>query len=118
VVAPVFLVFILGILEVGRSLMVQHLLLSAAREGCRTGILPNNGATQIDNAVSTTLASAGITSQSVTVLVNNASADPAKANSGDTITVTVTVPFAAVTWLPFSDYVPGNLSAQYALLKQ
>jgi Flp pilus assembly protein TadG len=120
VVAPVFFAFILGMVEVGRGLMVQHLLLNAARQGCRTGILPSNGTSQIQDAVSTALAPSNITvtSDNVSVTVNGASADPLNANSGDTVTVTVTVAFSSVSWLPSSSFLSGNLSAQYTLLKQ
>lgn len=118
VAAPVFFLLVLGMLEVGRGLMVQHLLLNAARQGCRSGILPSNGNTQISDTVSGTLASAGITAQSVSVSVNNVSGNASTANSGDAITVTVAVPIAAVTWVPVSQFLSGNISSQYTLRKQ
>ena len=118
VAALVFFLFVLGLVEVGRGLMLQHLLLNAARQGCRTGILPSSSNSQIDSAVSDSLAPAGITAQSVSVTVNGASADASTANSGDDINVAISVPIAAVTWLPFSNYLSGKISAQYTLRKQ
>ena len=35
VVAPVFFLFVLGFIELGRGYMVQHLMTNAARQGCR-----------------------------------------------------------------------------------
>lgn len=118
VVAPVFFVLVLGMLEVGRGLMVQHLLLNAARQGCRTGILPGNGNTQISSVVADTLSPASITAQSVSVTVNGASADASTANSGDDLNVTLTVPIASVTWVPVSSFLSGSISAECTLRKQ
>jgi Flp pilus assembly protein TadG len=118
VVAPVFFLVMLGLVEVGRGLMVQHLLLNAARQGARTGILPSNGKTDVTNAVSNTLAPAGITAQTVTITVNDASGDPANANSGDDIGVQVQVPISAITWVPVTNFLSGNISAQYTLRRQ
>jgi Flp pilus assembly protein TadG len=118
VVAPVFFLFVMGIVEVGRGMMIQHLLLNAARQGCRTGILPSNGNTQITDTVTDTLAPAGITSQSVAVTVNDVTGNALNASTGDDITVSVTVPASSVTWLPFSRYLFGTISAQYTLRKQ
>ena len=116
--APAFFLVVLGLVEVGRCFMVQHLLLNAARQGCRTGILPGNGTTQVKDTVKTALNPSSISTQNVNVTVNGASADPQSANHGDTVTVTVSVAFTDVSWLPFTSYVSGNLSAQYTLLKQ
>lgn len=118
VVAPIFFLLVLGMVEVGRGLMVQHLLLNAARQGCRIGILPSNGNTQISSAVADTLAPAGITAQNVSVTVNDASADASTAKSGDDVSVNITVPVSAVTWVPVGNFLSGNISAQYTLRKQ
>jgi Flp pilus assembly protein TadG len=118
VVAPIFFLFVLGIVEVGRGLMVQHLMLNAARQGCRTGILPSNGNTEITTAVADSLASAGITSQTLSVTVNDVSADAKSANTNDDITVRVTVSADSVSWVPGSQFLFGNISAQYTLRKQ
>lgn len=118
VLAPVFFMTVLGMVEVGRGLMVQHLLFNAARQGCRSGILPSNGTTDVTDAVSSTLAPAGITAQTVSITVNGASGNPSTASSGDDITVQVQVPVSAITWVPVTNYLSGNISAQYTLRKQ
>jgi Flp pilus assembly protein TadG len=117
-VAPAFFLVVLGLVEVGHGLMVQHLLLNAARQGARSGILPSNGKTDVTNAVSNTLAPTGITAQTVTITVNDVSGDPATANSGDDIGVQVQVPISAITWVPVSNFLSGNISAQYTLRRQ
>jgi Flp pilus assembly protein TadG len=117
-VAPVFLIFVLGIFEVGRGMMVQHLLQSAARQGCRAGILPSNGNTEIANTVSDALRPAGITSQTVSVTVNDVTANANTANTNDDVTVNVTVPANSISWVPGTRYLLGNITAQYTLRKQ
>src|SRR5206468_2029837 len=45
-VAPVLLLFVLGIIEFGRLMMVEQILTNAAREGARRAVMAN--ATQSD----------------------------------------------------------------------
>ena len=59
-VVPVFFLFILGVVEVGRGLMVSHLLGNAAREGCRYGIIGSKSSDQIRTVVVNKLAAQGI----------------------------------------------------------
>lgn len=118
VVAPIFFIFVLGILELGRGMMVQHLMLNAARQGCRTGILPSNGNAEITTAVANSLAPTGIASQTVSVTVNDVSADAKSATTNDDITVRVTVSAGSVSWVPGSQFLFGNIAAQYTLRKQ
>jgi Flp pilus assembly protein TadG len=118
VVAIPFFILILGIFEVGRAYMVQHLLLAAARQGARVGIVPPNGNDEISAAVGSVMNPAGITSDQISVTVNDGSTDAKYAVTGQDITVMVYVPVASVSWLPFTNYVNGNLSAQYTLKRQ
>ncbi|TFG81694.1 MAG: pilus assembly protein, partial [Chromatiales bacterium] len=46
IVAPVFFLFVFGLIELGRIVMVQQALTNAAREGCRTAV----PATTVDSA--------------------------------------------------------------------
>src|SRR5947209_690390 len=75
VVALPFFIIILGLIELGRGFMVQHLLLAAARQGARVGIVPSNGNTEISTAVGNVMTPAGITSDHITVTVNDGVAD-------------------------------------------
>jgi Flp pilus assembly protein TadG len=118
VVGLVFFPLVLGIIEVGRGLMIIHVLTAAATHGCRTAIVEGNGKDQVDAAVSSVLTGAGITNVTPTVRVNNAPGDPATAQAGDEITVIVSVPVSQVTWVPGGHFLSGNLSAQYTLTKE
>jgi Flp pilus assembly protein TadG len=118
VVALPFFIIVVGLVEVGRALMVQHLLLAAARQGARVGIVPPNGNTEISTAVGNVMTPAGITSDKITVTVNDGTADASTATTGQEITVQVYVPVGSISWLPFTNYLSGNLSAQYTLRRQ
>src|SRR4051812_26372552 len=62
-VAPVFFMIVLGMVEVGRGLMVVHLLNNAARQGCRAGVLPGKTTSQINTVVIGALQSQGISGE-------------------------------------------------------
>jgi Flp pilus assembly protein TadG len=95
-ILPVFVSLVLGGIEFARLGMVSSVLTNAAREGCRSAVI--FGSTQ-----------AGV-SATVTDLLNRAKVNRAtitigpsgweSAVKGSPITVTVSVPFAQVSWLP------------------
>src|SRR5437879_4087676 len=70
-VAPVFFLMVLGMIELARGIMVRHALTNAARQGCRVGILPGKGNTDITTAANSTLTPLGIKGDTITVQVND-----------------------------------------------
>lgn len=97
VVAPVFFLMIIGFIEFGRALMVQQVLVNAARVGAREAILASGAATTqsvVDAVVEYT---DGVTVNPVTVEVTPS---PSAASAGDMITVTASVNYIDVSWLP------------------
>ena len=114
-VGSIFFVLVMGIVEVGRALMVQHQLTYAARMGCRVGIIPGKSNADITAATIGALNAQGVSGESVSVQVNDGSVDASTAQSGDEITVLVSIPVANVSWVPFPKYVSGSLSGQYTL---
>lgn len=102
VVAPVFLLLVFGIIEFGRMVMVQQVITNAAREGARQGIIPGSSSSQVNKTVSTYL-----TGTSIGGATTSVSPDPAAATYGQAITVTVSVPFTSVSWLP-APFFLGN----------
>ncbi len=117
-VAPVFFLFVLGLIELGRGLMVQTLLANAARAGVRTGIVEGTSTSQITNVVTNVLTSQGISSDTATVEVNDNVADASTAQAGDEITVLISVPVSQITWIPVPKYLSGSLSAQYTMRRE
>ena len=121
VAAVVFFIFVLGIVELGRGLMVKHQLTNAARQGCRLGVIEGKSYTDIQNVVTTSLAAQGITSDSVTIQVNDVTDASANftANPGDEVTVLVTVPTDSVSWVPFPQWMTGGtLTGKYTLRRE
>jgi Flp pilus assembly protein TadG len=98
-IAPIFLTLVLGIIESSRLGMVAQLLTTAAREGCRVAVI--NGMTQIgvQNRINAVLSGSGISLGTVTPTCPSPySWDSAP--SGTPITVSVSVPYTQVSWLP------------------
>ena len=96
VVAPVFFLLILGMIEFGRMLMVQQLITLAAREGARTAVLDGGSTASVIQQVRDDLAGSQITANSLQVRVEP---DPGSATAGTPIRVIVTVDCADVSWL-------------------
>jgi len=118
VVASVFFVIVLGILEVARGLMVSHLVSNAARLGCRTAILPGKSTEDITSVVKSVLTAEGVNGGKISVEVNDADKDAATAQAGDRITVIVSVPVKDVTWVPGGHFLSGNLTGRSSLRRE
>ncbi len=108
VVAPVFFLLVFGMIEYGRMVMVQQILTNAAREGARVGILDNSTEGNVQTAVDQYLSAANINGATRTVTPN----PPSSAASGTAVTVTVSVPFSQVSWLP-APFFLGNTTLSY-----
>ena len=118
VVISVFMLFVLGLVEVGRAFMVSHLLTNAARVGCRQGILESQSTTTITAAVNALLSSEGIQGATTTVQVNGVVADATTAKANDDITVVVAAPVTSVTWVPVNRFLTGSITGQYTLRRE
>ena len=118
VTSLVFFTLVLGIVEIGRALMVQHVLTDAARHGCRVGVLDGKATSDVSTAATAVLNAGGAGSATVTVQVNGVVADASTAQSGDEITVLTSVPAGQISWLPGLRYLTGNLTGQYTLRRE
>ena len=96
VVSPVLILFLLGIIECGRMVMVQQALTTAVREGARSAVVEGTSASAAVETVESFLAAVGIHGTQISVSPNNTSA----VTHGEPITVAVAVPFKEVSWLP------------------
>jgi Flp pilus assembly pilin Flp len=104
VVAPLFFLLVFGMIEYGRMVMVQQVLVNASREGARVGVLDNATAADVQERVNAYLTSANINGATITL----DPADPGSAPSGGSISVTVSVPFQQVSWLPGPLFLGGR----------
>src|SRR5262245_17176172 len=119
IVAPIlFLVVILPTFEFGRGLMVAELVTNASRSGCRVGVLPGNSNSTVTSAVNTSLSDQGITGATTTITVNGAATDVGAATAGDTIKVTVSVPYNNNSWIPGRFLAGLSISGSQAMRKE
>jgi Flp pilus assembly protein TadG len=100
-VLPVLLIFVLGLLEMGRFIEVRAILAQAAEEGARQASGGQVTNAQVVSIVTGCIAAAGLPTQNLTVTVadlTHAGTDVSQATSMDNLQVTVTIPFANVRW--------------------
>lgn len=124
VVMPFFVMVVLGIVELGRAMMVSQMLTNAAREATRLAIVDGSSNTSVKQSVESFLNKAiGVSASDLIVTVT---VDPATGNEDphdkiedaqmrDLVTVVVEVPFDKVSYIP-GDYLAGkNLKASSAM---
>ncbi len=110
IVVPIFLLMVFGIMELGRAFMVQQIITNASREGARRAILEQATAVEVQTLVNDYLGATSVNS-GATVVLNPAALGPG-IGLGDPISVTVTVPYSSVSWLPNAWWLGGiQLSA-------
>jgi hypothetical protein len=95
-VAPWFFMLVLGMVEFGRAVMVQQIITNASREGARVAVLDGTSTTEVTTKVSDYLENAGIEGADITVNPN----PPNTAEYGDPVTVSVSIGFGEVSWVP------------------
>lgn len=102
-ILPVFMLMLFGAIEFGRAYYTLHLLTNAAREGARTGMLPEKLEADVTSTVNDFLQDAGLGgSWSSSVTVKDSGGETragglADAVEGDRIHVVVTHDFHVLT---------------------
>jgi len=114
IVAPVFLLMVFGMIEYGRMVMVQQIITNASREGARTAVLDGATTDSVTAAVNAYLTSGSISGATVTVSPD----PPSNAQNGDPVTVTVSVPFSQVSWLPSPMYLGGTTLSSATVMRR
>jgi Flp pilus assembly protein TadG len=114
VVAPIFFLMSLGIIEFGRAMMVQALLTNAAAKGARAGCFDSSTSGNVTSAVNAYLLAGGISGATATCSPN----PPSNALPGHDITVTVTIPYSKVTWLPAPRFLKNKTLSATALVQR
>jgi Flp pilus assembly protein TadG len=106
VVSPVFFLLVFGMIEYGRMVMVQQVVTNAAREGTRVAVLDGSTTASVKTAAINAMAAGNVTITTSNVTVSPD--PPTNATFGDPVSVTVTVPFNQVSWLPSPMYLGGK----------
>jgi hypothetical protein len=79
--------------------MVSQLLTTAAREGCRVAVINGNTNANVTNRVNTILTDTGISGVSLTQTPDDCTTVHST-DTPNTITLTLSVPYSRVGWLP------------------
>jgi len=115
VVAPLFFLMVFGMIEFGRMIMVQQVITNASREGARMAVLDGASTAAVRAAVQTYLQGATIQNAQTTVNPD----PPSSAGYGEPVTVTVSISFDQVSWLPSPMFLGGqSLSASSVMRRE
>ncbi len=115
VVASLLFLLVVGMVEFGRLVMVQQFLINASRAGARRGILEQTTESDVQTIVTDYLSSSTISGTTVTVSPDQL----IKVGFGDPVSVTVSVPFDHVSWLPAPWFLGGkNLSGRSVMIAE
>jgi Flp pilus assembly protein TadG len=115
-VAPLFFLLVFGMVEFGRMVMIQQVITNACREGARKAVLDGSTASNIKSSVVTYMSNGGVTISTSNVTINPT--DPASATGGTPVTVTVSVPFSQVSWLPSPMFLGGKQMTGSAVMRR
>jgi Flp pilus assembly protein TadG len=113
IVAPVFFMLVVGMIEIGRAIMVQQVLINASRVGARQAAMLTSSEDAVIDAVEDYVAGVGMADVSTTV-----SPDPATAAAGTAITVDTSVSFADVSWLPAPWFMGGKTLTSSSVMRK
>ena len=103
-VAPLMMLFTLGLIDLGRMTMVKQLIINASSAGARYATLPNADSAAVISEVQSILSNSGVISTVTLSPALLSSAPP-----GSTITVTVSAQANSVSWMGTSMFMSGKM---------
>lgn len=96
IVSPLMILLTMGMIEIGRVVMVKQILVNASREGARLAILPGSTTASVTAHVEQELTNQTIHGASVSTVP----ADLTGASTGTPVTVKIRIAASAVSWIP------------------
>jgi Flp pilus assembly protein TadG len=105
---------VLGMVEIGRAVMVQQVLTNASREGARRAVLDGATAAEVRTFVTNYLTNASVAGTTVTFPQGN----PEAAGYGAPVEVRVSVPFGQVSWVPAPMYLSGQTLSASTIMRR
>ena len=97
-VLPFLVLFLMGSVEVGRGVMVKHVLEEAARAGCRVAVFESSTAADVNSIVGTAMDAANLSGSNYTVTIDPP--NPQGLEAFQPVTVSIEMNFADVSWIP------------------
>lgn len=104
-VGPLMILLTMGMIEIGRAVMVKQILVNASREGARLASLPGTSTSDVSSQVSDELSSQTINGATVTTTPS----DLSSASAGTPVTIKVSVPASSVSWIPNPLFVNNSM---------
>ena len=118
-VVPVFILLVFGMVEFGRAVMVQQVLVNASREGARQAVLDGSTVEEVESRIDGYLSASTIDGASIEYEVNGAIVgNPGVAQFGDAVTVRISVPFDNVSFLPVPRYIGGTTLTASSIMRR
>ena len=115
IVAPLMILFTLGIIEMGRMTMVKQVLTNISHEGARMATLPDATNTTVETQIEHLLTGSKIPGATVTLNPSSISSAP----SGSLVTVTIAVTAENVSWLNTPLFMGGkSLTASTSMRRE
>lgn len=111
IVLPIFLMLVLGIIEMGRVMMIGQMTTNACREACRRAIVPGTTHQSVVDTANGYLDAAGISQEGRQVFLMNSAGervDLDNIGSHESVTLQVRVPYSENTW-GFSAVMGGKV---------
>jgi len=102
-VLPLFISLVFGMIEAARLGMAAQLLNTAARDGCRVAVLNQMTQADVQAHVDAVLSGSGISAGTVTPTPS----DWMTAPNATAITVSLSVPYSQISWLPSPRFLGG-----------
>ena len=119
VVLPLLLVMLLGIIEMGRAMMVGEVTAASARLGARAAVISGATNAQVVGKITAYLQAGGIKNATTVISVNGAAgADLSTASAGDAIQVTVQAPMNSNAWAVNSYFNSKSISGVATFVKE
>jgi len=104
---------VFGMIEFGRMIMVQQIITNASREGARMAVLDGATTASVQTAVQNYLQGGTVGSGQVAV-----NPEPSSAGYGEPVTVTVSVNFNQVSWLPSPMFLGGQALSAATVMRR
>jgi Flp pilus assembly protein TadG len=97
-------------------IMVQQVITNASREGARVGVLDGSTYSDVQTAVNNYLTASKISTSASTITVTPN--PPSGQATGSPVTVTVSIPFNKVSWLPSPLYLGSTTLSATAVMRR
>lgn len=115
IVAPLMLMFTFSLVEIGRMMMVKDFATQATREGARVAVLPSGSAEDARNRVLEDLAMISVNN----AVVDIEPADLGAAAPGGSVTVSVRIDPAEVSWVKsFINFTIPEITASTTMRRE